>query len=43
MKFKNKSTNEVVEPKGYAQEFAYIHNSNWEKVEEKVTKNKKEE
>lgn len=42
MKFKNKKTNEIVEPKGYVQEFAYSHNSNWEKVVEK-TKNKKKE
>lgn len=34
MKFKNKKTNEVVEIKDYVQEFAYRHNSEWEKVEE---------
>lgn len=40
MKFKNKKTGEIVEPKDYAKEFAYIHNSEWEKVIE--TKTKKE-
>lgn len=35
MKFKSKKTNEIVEVKGYVQEFAYSHNSEWEKVEEK--------
>lgn len=34
MKFKSKKTNEIVEAKGYVQEFAYSHNSEWEKVEE---------
>lgn len=34
MKFKSKKTNEIVEIKGYVQEFAYSHNSEWEKVEE---------
>ena len=34
MKFKSKKTNKIVEVKGYAQEFAYSHNSEWEKVEE---------
>ncbi len=33
MKFKNKLTQEIVEANGYAQEFAYTHNSKWEKVE----------
>lgn len=40
MKFKNKLNNEIVEAKGYTQEFAYSHNSNWEKVEE-TAKSKK--
>lgn len=35
MKFKSKKTNAIVEIKGYVQEFAYSHNSEWEKVEEK--------
>ncbi len=39
MKFKNKQTNEVVEVKGYVQEFAYSHNSAWEKVKS-MTKDK---
>lgn len=44
MKFKSKKTNEIVEVKGYVQEFAYSHNSEWEKVEEKkVTAKKKAE
>lgn len=34
MKFINKETNEIVEAKGYTQEFAYSHNSNWKEVEE---------
>lgn len=34
MKFKNKKTNEIVETKGYVQEFAYSHNSEWEKLKE---------
>ena len=34
MKFRNKETNEMVEAKGYIQEFAYSHNSNWKEVEE---------
>ncbi len=34
MKFKNKSNNEIIEAKGYVQEFAYSHNSNYEKIEE---------
>lgn len=40
MKFKNKKTNEIKEVSGYTQEFAYSHNSLWEKVEtEKVETN----
>lgn len=49
MKFKNKKTDKTVEVKGYVQEFAYSHNSEWEKVEEitkkevnKTTKKKSE-
>jgi len=38
MKFKNKYTNEVVEAKGYTQEFAYSHNSNYELVDTKDPK-----
>lgn len=38
MKFKNKKTNEIVEVKGYVQEFAYSHNSEWEKVLEDIKK-----
>ena len=34
MKFRNKVTQETVEAKGYVQEFAYSHNSDWEKVEQ---------
>lgn len=34
MKFKSKKTSEIVEVKGYVQEFTYSHNSEWEKVEE---------
>lgn len=34
MKFKSKKTSEIVEVKGYVQEFAYSHNSEWKKVEE---------
>lgn len=34
MKFKSKKTSEIVEVKGYVQEFTYNHNSEWEKVEE---------
>lgn len=34
MKFKNKITNEIKEPKNYTQLFAYTHNSNWEKIVE---------
>lgn len=34
MKFKSKKTNKIVEVEGYVQEFAYSHNSEWEKVEE---------
>lgn len=43
MKFKNKQTQEMVEVSGYTLENAYIHNSNWEKVEEvaQEKKNKK--
>lgn len=45
MKFKNKKTDQIVEVKGYVQEFAYSHNSEWEKqieepVKEKTTKKK---
>lgn len=40
MKYKNRKTNETIEVKGYAQEYAYSHNSEWEKVIE--TKPKKE-
>lgn len=44
MKFKSKKTNEIVEAKGYVQEFAYSHNSEWEKqVEKKETAKKKAE
>ncbi|MGN1012282.1 MAG: hypothetical protein ACI4ON_00405 [Clostridia bacterium] len=42
MKYKNESTNEIVESKNYAEEFAYSHNSNWKKLEEKDTKKNKE-
>lgn len=35
MKFINKQTQETVEVYGYAQEFAYSHNSTWREVEEK--------
>lgn len=42
MKFKSKKTNEIVEVKGYVQEFAYSHNSEWEKVVEENKQNKKE-
>lgn len=42
MKYRNKNSNEIVEAKGYVQEFAYSHNSEWEKVEEKEVKRKKE-
>lgn len=34
MKYRNKSNNEIIEAKGYVQEFAYSHNSNYGKVEE---------
>lgn len=34
MKFKNKRTGKTVEAKGYVQEFAYSHNSEWEKINE---------
>ena len=34
MKYKNKHTNKIVEARGYVQEFAYSHNSEWEKVKE---------
>lgn len=40
MKFKSKKTNKIVEVTGYTQEYAYSHNSEWEKVVE--TKAKKE-
>lgn len=36
MKFKNKRTNETVEVKGYVQEFAYSHNSEWKKVNQEL-------
>lgn len=44
MKYKSKKTNEIVEVKGYVQEFAYSHNSEWEKAEEinKTAKKKAE-
>lgn len=42
MKFKSKKTNKIVEIKGYVQEFAYSHNSEWEKVVEEKKQNKKE-
>ena len=38
MKFKSKKTSEIVEVKGYVQEFAYSHNSEWENVEETKSK-----
>ena len=41
MKYKNKKTGEIVEAKDYAKEFAYIHNSEWEKVIEKPKKEEK--
>ena len=43
MKFKNKKTNEIVETKGYAQEFAYSHNSEWDKVVESKKTHKSSE
>lgn len=44
MKYKSKKTNEIVEAKGYVQEFAYSHNSEWERqAEKKETAKKKEE
>lgn len=43
MKYKNKETSEIVETKDYVQEFAYSHNSEWEKVVETKKTTKKSE
>lgn len=43
MKFKNKLDGKIIEVKGYVQEFAYSHNSNYEKSEEKAKKEVKKE
>lgn len=40
MKFQSKKTKEIVEVQGYIQEFAYSHNSEWEKIEEQTKKKK---
>lgn len=40
MKFRNKTTKEIVTANCYALEFAYSHNSNWERVKE-TSKGKK--
>lgn len=40
MKFRNKKTKAIVEVHGYAQENAYIHNSRWQKIDEKEVESK---
>lgn len=41
MKFRNKTTKEIVIANSYALNFAYSHNSNWEKIKE-TSKTKKQ-
>lgn len=40
MRYRNRKTSEIIEISGYVQEFAYGHNSEWERVieEKKVSK-----
>jgi hypothetical protein len=43
MKFKNKITGKIEEADTFTKEFAFTHNSNYEKVEEKKSPKKEED
>lgn len=43
MKYRNKETGEIKEPKEYVEVYAITHNSNWEEYKEPVKKKDKKE